>query len=154
TAGGGTIFYVPQIIFTVPPGSQVSQPVITPPGGTFTGSVSVTITVATPGAEIHYTLDGTDPTQASPLYAGALTISADTTVKAIGTRLDLNPSTIATAVFTILPGPVNAAPVVDAGPDQTITLPSTALMAGSASDDGLPNPPASLTYGWTMVSGP
>src|SRR6185295_15859587 len=68
TAGGGTIFYVPQIIFTVPPSSQVAQPVITPPGGTFTGSVSVTITEQTPGASIHYTTDGSVPDQNSTLY--------------------------------------------------------------------------------------
>ncbi|MEO7253572.1 MAG: PASTA domain-containing protein, partial [Casimicrobium sp.] len=48
----------------------------------------------------------------------------------------------------------NAAPVVSAGPNQTITLPAVATMAGTASDDGLPNPPAALTATWTFVSGP
>ena len=32
-------------------------------------------------------------------------------------------------------------PVVDAGPDQTITLPSSANLNGTVTDDGLPNPP-------------
>src|SRR5262249_36570804 len=118
------------------------------------GSVSVTMADATPGAEIHYTLDGTDPTQSSALYTGAITLTTNTTVKAIGTRSDLNPSTIATAVFTILPGPVNQAPVVNAGPDQTIPLPASAALSGSATDDGLPNPPASLVYAWNKMSGP
>src|SRR5207237_1578190 len=49
---------------------------------------------------------------------------------------------------------VNKRPVVNAGLDQTITLPSTANLSGSATDDGLPNPPASLIYGWSKVSGP
>ena len=41
-----------------------------------------------------------------------------------------------------------------AGGNQTITLPATATLNGSATDDGLPNPPGALTYAWTMVSGP
>src|SRR5260370_1374741 len=49
---------------------------------------------------------------------------------------------------------VNQPPVVNAGPAQTIELPSSANLSGSATDDGLPNPPGALTYSWTMVSGP
>src|SRR5262249_38551662 len=41
--------------------------------------------------------------------------------------------------------PTNVAPVVNAGTDQTITLPATASLSGIASDDGLPSPPGSLT---------
>jgi RHS repeat-associated protein len=48
----------------------------------------------------------------------------------------------------------NQPPVVNAGSNQTITLPSAASLAGSATDDGLPNPPATLTYAWTKLSGP
>ena len=48
----------------------------------------------------------------------------------------------------------NQAPVVDAGSDQTITLTSNATLAGTATDDGLPSPPATLTYTWSTVSGP
>ncbi len=49
---------------------------------------------------------------------------------------------------------VNAAPVVSAGADQTITLPATASLTGSAADDGLPVPPGTLTTTWSRVSGP
>ncbi len=52
------------------------------------------------------------------------------------------------------PPPANVAPTVNAGADQTIVLPASASLAGSASDDGLPNPPAALTHSWTKVSGP
>ena len=38
--------------------------------------------------------------------------------------------------------------------NQTILFPAVASLAGSATDDGLPNPPAALTYAWTKVSGP
>ena len=51
-------------------------------------------------------------------------------------------------------GTVNQAPLVSAGLDQTITLPAAVSLDGAASDDGLPNPPASFTTGWSKVSGP
>src|SRR5205085_856804 len=52
------------------------------------------------------------------------------------------------------PPPTNTAPTVSAGTNQTITLPSSATLTGSASDDGLPNPPGSLTTTWSKLSGP
>lgn len=61
--------------------------------------------------------------------------------------------------FIVLPAsgavaapPPNQAPTVTAGPAQTITLPATATVSGTASDDGLPN--GTLTYSWSMSSGP
>ena len=50
------------------------------------------------------------------------------------------------------PAPVNLAPAVTTGPAQTITLPATATVTGSATDDGLPN--GQLTYSWSVSSGP
>src|SRR5262249_60223049 len=41
-----------------------------------------------------------------------------------------------------------------AGRDQTITLPSSANLVGTVSDDGLPNPPGAVTTTWSKVSGP
>ena len=37
---------------------------------------------------------------------------------------------------------------------RSITLPNAATLAGTATDDGLPSPPAALTYTWSKVSGP
>jgi len=48
----------------------------------------------------------------------------------------------------------NRAPTADAGPDQTVTLPDQATMRASVADDGLPNPPGSVTPSWSQVSGP
>ncbi len=48
----------------------------------------------------------------------------------------------------------NLAPQVGAGPDQTIDLSTLASLNGTVSDDGLPNPPATVTTSWTKVSGP
>ena len=56
--------------------------------------------------------------------------------------------------ITVAPATVNQAPQVNAGADQTITLPATANLAGRVTDDGLPNPPATVTMTWTKDSGP
>jgi concanavalin A-like lectin/glucanase superfamily protein/K319-like protein len=51
-------------------------------------------------------------------------------------------------------GHANTAPVVSAGADQTApTLATELMLAGTASDDGLPAP-ARLTLSWSQVSGP
>jgi hypothetical protein len=51
--------------------------------------------------------------------------------------------------------PQNDAPLVDAGPDRTLTLPDNDVtLDATVTDDGLPNPPAALTQTWTKQSGP
>ena len=51
-------------------------------------------------------------------------------------------------------GPTNTEPLVNAGPDVAVTRPDATTLAGSVTDDGLPNPPASVTAAWSKVSGP
>ena len=60
---------------TIPVLQSAAAPVIDPNGGTFTGKQTVTITCATEGARIYYTLDGSDPTADSTLYTGAFTLT-------------------------------------------------------------------------------
>ncbi|HET6918373.1 MAG TPA: hypothetical protein VFI46_02790 [Jiangellaceae bacterium] len=49
----------------------------------------------------------------------------------------------------------NTAPVVNAGPDQTIASPTTSVsVSGTLNDDGLPNPPGTATHTWSQVNGP
>ncbi len=48
----------------------------------------------------------------------------------------------------------NLAPVVEAGYNQSVTLPASTTLFGSATDDGLPTSPGTLTYSWTKTSGP
>jgi hypothetical protein len=47
----------------------------------------------------------------------------------------------------------NQAPVVNAGPDQTLTFPAGATLSGTVSDDGLPSG-STVTASWSKVSGP
>jgi hypothetical protein len=90
----------PTIIPTVATIATVATPTISPNGGSFTGSVSVTLQTATSGALIFYTTDGSTPTQSSTLYTGAFTLTSSATVNAIAFQSGSNPSAQASANFT------------------------------------------------------
>lgn len=79
---------------------KTAASVISPNGGTFTGSQTVTITCAAPDAVIYYTTDGSTPTVDSTKYAGSFTLTASATVKAFAVSADAAASDIVTAVFT------------------------------------------------------
>lgn len=79
---------------------KTAAPVISPNGGTFSGSQTVTITCADPDAAIYYTTDGSTPTVDSTKYAGSFTLTASATVKAFAVSADAAASDIVTAVFT------------------------------------------------------
>ena len=83
--------------------ASVATPTFTPAAGTFITTQYVTIACETEGATIYYTLDGTDPTIESTVYADSITISATTTVKAFAVKEGLNNSEIASATYTIVP---------------------------------------------------
>ncbi len=89
-------------IYTITDMETVATPVITPDGGTFEDTQEVAITCETADASIYYTIDGTDPTAESTLYAAPFTLDATATVKAIAMKENMNNSEIATATFTKL----------------------------------------------------
>jgi hypothetical protein len=84
-----------------PSPGQVATPTFTPAAGTFADAQNVTIECATAGAAIYYTIDGSVPTAASPLYAAPVAVAATTTIKAIATKAGMDNSAIASGTFTI-----------------------------------------------------
>ncbi|MES2570680.1 MAG: Ig-like domain-containing protein, partial [Verrucomicrobiota bacterium] len=67
------------------------------------------------------------------------------------TATDSEKSAVDEVTVTVLAG--NKAPIVGAGPAQQITQPSPATLAGTVTDDGLPNG-SILSLSWSKVSGP
>ena len=63
-------------------GAWVAAPSIQPPGAVFDGVTNAVVTDATPGAEIHYTTDGTTPTLQSTLYTGPISITNTVALRA------------------------------------------------------------------------
>lgn len=84
---------------------QVATPTFSPAEGEYNEAQSVTIACATEGAAIYYTLDGTEPTNASTLYEEEISVVSTTTIKAIGVKAGLANSEIATATYTITIAP-------------------------------------------------
>ena len=89
-----------------PPTPVVATPTFTPEAGTYYEEQTVSIVCTTEDATIHYTLDGSDPTEESPVYDAPLTISETTTIKAIAMKEGYDDSTIAEATYTIQLGVV------------------------------------------------
>ncbi|GAB2843041.1 chitobiase/beta-hexosaminidase C-terminal domain-containing protein [Lentzea nigeriaca] len=81
--------------------AQVATPAFSPPGGSYTSGQTVTITTATSGATIRYTVDGSTPTASSPLYTGPISVPDTRTVNVIGIKSGLTNSAVASATYTI-----------------------------------------------------
>jgi hypothetical protein len=86
---------------------QVATPAFSPPSGASV-PVSVTITDATPGAVIYYTLNGSLPTQGSTLYTGAVALASASVLRAAAFTNGWTPSIAAAAFYGPLASPVNA----------------------------------------------
>ena len=81
---------------------QVATPVITPNGGTGTGSLQVSLSTATPGATIRYTTNGAEPTTYSTEYAGPFSLGVGLyTVKAKAFLEGATASATASADFVV-----------------------------------------------------
>lgn len=83
------------------------SPVFSPESGTYADSVVITLTCATPGAQIRYTIYGNEPTDSSTLYEGPFTLYSSRTVKAKAfmNNVSWENSPMAEAAYTIVSGP-------------------------------------------------
>jgi hypothetical protein len=80
---------------------RAAAPKYSPAGGTYTTAQSVTLSSTTPGATFYYTTDGTWPKTSSTLYSGPITVSKNTTLKAIAIASGYGESLVASGAYTI-----------------------------------------------------
>ena len=80
---------------------RVATPALSPGGGTYTSAVTVTLSDSTAGATIYYTMDGSTPTTASPVYSGPIMVTQTTTIKAMAAAGGMANSAVASATYTI-----------------------------------------------------
>ena len=126
--GGGD--YAASISGTTSLNVQMATPVITPASGTFTSIQTVSITDATPGAQIYYTSNGATPSTASTLYTGPFVVSGHAQiVQAIAVEAGYLQSATATATISLnlsAPSPPVFSVAAGVYPDsQTVALSDT-----------------------------
>lgn len=121
-------------------GKSVATPTFTlKPGAVDLGS-KTKIECSTEGADIYYTTDGSTPTLESTKYNGEdITVpEGGITVKAIGVKLGLATSKVATGVYTIYVGPAKryAGWYVGAEAPATLTASDITSLDGLYTDEG------------------
>ncbi|MDC0464970.1 chitobiase/beta-hexosaminidase C-terminal domain-containing protein, partial [Pseudomonadales bacterium] len=76
----------------------VTTPLISEPTGTRV-PLDLTVSVSTPGATLHYTLDGAVPTSADAVYSGPISLTQATYVKVIAVKQGMRSSEVASAYY-------------------------------------------------------
>src|SRR5439155_9130651 len=85
----------------------VATPTLSPAAGTYTTEKLVTISTTTSGATIRYTVDGTEPTFASKVFAGPIAAYNTTEIRAKAFKSDMTLSATATGLYVIDTGSVD-----------------------------------------------
>lgn len=89
--------------------------------GYYLGSQTVSIETATPAASIYYTLDSSQPSQASQLYTNPIEISEPTTIKAVAFKEFFYDSPIVSAEYKVYQEAVEN-PILDPPPGNYIGM--------------------------------
>jgi len=80
----------------------VADPLLLPASGTYAAGTAITVSTATPGATLMYTLNGVDPTPSDPTIASGATLgSGNYTLKVRGWKSGLSASGVTTATYTV-----------------------------------------------------
>jgi len=82
--------------------TMTATPKFSLPSGTYTGKQYVKLSDGTPGAVIHYTLDGSAPTTKSLVYTGPITVSVSAVIESVAVAPGYANSGLARASYTIL----------------------------------------------------
>jgi hypothetical protein len=112
--------------------TPAATPTFSPAAGTYGSAQRVTIGTTTPSTTIHYTVNGTTPTTASPVYSGPITVAATATIKAIAVPVDASN----TKTAPLLVSPVSSAVYTIKGPAPSFSIalfPSSITVVGGHS---------------------
>jgi len=108
TGCGGKVATVSATGTSPPPAGSpppaAATPAFTPAAGAYSAAQNVTISSATSGAQIYYTIDGSTPTMSSTVYSAALQVNATKTVQAIAALTGYQQSHVGSAAYTISSG--------------------------------------------------
>jgi alpha-tubulin suppressor-like RCC1 family protein len=124
--GIGTTLPIPSVA-TVPENLTVAKPMFSIPEGT-TFATQVFIVCGTPGAVIHFTTNGNDPTESDPVIASGATVMVDhsLTLKARAFKAGFTTSVVKSAAYIVVEAPPLQLLLDSSGPalDQAAALES------------------------------
>ncbi|MGA8087871.1 MAG: chitobiase/beta-hexosaminidase C-terminal domain-containing protein [Terracidiphilus sp.] len=81
---------------------MVAEPVFMPKPGVLQGDTAVTLRSDTPGATIHFTVDGSQPFTSSPVYSAPIMVKGTALmIKAFATAKGKDQSAVVTGIFRI-----------------------------------------------------
>ena len=80
------------------------------PSGQYTGSQTVTLSDATPGATIYFTTDGSGPSTSSPRYTGPISVASSMVIEALAASSGYSNSGLARASYVIVSATIRAQP--------------------------------------------
>ena len=79
-----------------------AEPMFTPKPGLLDGKTAITLQCKTPGATIHFTVNGSQPVASSPVYrAPIMVIGSELTIKAFASVAARKDSAVVTGIFRI-----------------------------------------------------
>lgn len=111
---------------------KVAAPAFSPVAGFYSGAQTVTVTTATSGATLRYTLDGSLPAESSPVVpGGGVVVDQSTTLKVQGFRSGWTASDVTMGVYWINLGTV-ATPTLSPTPG-TFTSPQLVTISTTTS---------------------
>ncbi|HEX4321324.1 MAG TPA: chitobiase/beta-hexosaminidase C-terminal domain-containing protein [Acidobacteriaceae bacterium] len=143
-------------IYTITSASQTAaSPIFSLAAGTYNSAQTVTITDGTAGATIYYSVNGITPTNKSNVYTQPITIAISSTLQAIAQVSGGTPSSISSAVYSLVVAPTVFSPPSGTYPGPltvTITDPTPATHLAYTPNGNVPSVYASYTGPITLTA--
>lgn len=136
-------------VYEAPVIPVTADPVITISNGI------ATVTCATEGARIFYTLDGSNPDSTSETYEGPITLTGDTVIKAIAVKNDILSSVVTETYTAPVPDSVEEPEIIiDQDGQVTMVCPTTNAIIYYTTDGSDPTDSSSVySEAFTVVDG-
>lgn len=112
-SAGQLCFTSVTVTYTSSNSNQLAAPTFTPASGSAVVAGSTVTIACEEGANVYYTTDETNPTEASTPYTEPIVVNEAMTIKAIAYMEGKTPSSVATATYTIMPSVANIAEFID-----------------------------------------
>lgn len=110
---------------------KTAAPTASPVAGAVALNTPVTLSCATVGAAVYYTVDGSEPTTSDALYSSPIAVSGAVTIKAIAVLGGRDNSDVLTAAYTLIQRTVTFDENYSGGGVSGVTVPDGSTVGGN-----------------------